>query len=44
VQVMLKGRSRAAVRRGMTEAAGLIERAGIRPESVTLDVDPVSTM
>jgi len=44
VQVMLKGRSRAAVRRGMSEAADLLERAGVRPDSVTLDVDPVSTL
>jgi uncharacterized membrane-anchored protein len=41
---MLKGRSRAAVRRGMSEAADLLERAGVRPDSVTLDVDPVSTL
>jgi len=44
VQVMLKGKSRAAVRRGMSEAADLLERAGVRPDSVTLDVDPVSTL
>ena len=44
VQVMLKGRTRAAVRRGMSEAADLLERAGVRPDNVTLDVDPVSTL
>jgi len=44
VQVMLKGGSRAVVRRGMAEAADLLERAGVRPDGVTLDVDPVSTL
>jgi primosomal protein N' (replication factor Y) len=44
VQVLLKGRSRAAIRNGVAEAAGLIERRGLRPDAVTIDVDPVSTL
>jgi primosomal protein N' (replication factor Y) len=44
VQLLLKGRSRGAIRRGITEAAGLIERRRLRPDAVTIDVDPVSTL
>jgi len=35
---------RAAVRRGMSEATALLDRMGVRPDSGTLDVDPVSTL
>ena len=44
VQVLLKGRSRAAIHHGITEAASLIERRRLRPDAVTIDVDPVSTL
>jgi primosomal protein N' (replication factor Y) len=44
VQVLLKGRSRGAIRHGITEAAHLIERRRLRPDAVTIDVDPVSTL
>jgi primosomal protein N' (replication factor Y) len=44
VQVMLKGDARAVVRNGVAEAAALLERAGVRSDRVTIDVDPVSTL
>jgi primosomal protein N' (replication factor Y) len=44
VQVLLKGARRASVRRGLEEAAGLLERLGVRNDSVTVDVDPASTL
>jgi primosomal protein N' (replication factor Y) (superfamily II helicase) len=43
VQVLLKGRTRAAVRHGIAEAVTLIERRRLRPDAVTIDVDPAST-
>jgi primosomal protein N' (replication factor Y) len=44
VQVLLKGRSRAAVRQGITQSVTLIERRKLRPDAVSIDVDPASTL
>jgi primosomal protein N' (replication factor Y) len=44
VQVLIKGRTRPAVRQAMVEIPALIERQRLRPDAVTLDVDPVSTL
>ncbi|HKQ96237.1 MAG TPA: primosomal protein N', partial [Candidatus Polarisedimenticolia bacterium] len=44
VQVMLKGARRAVVRLGVEAAVEHLERAGMRPDQVTLDVDPVTTL
>ena len=44
VQVLLKGSRRAAVRQALEETDSLIERLGVRKDSVTVDVDPASTL
>ena len=44
VQVLLKGARRAAVKQALNEAAARIEAAGLRPDAVAIDVDPVSTL
>jgi len=44
VQVLLKGARRAAVKRALQDAAQRIEEAGLRPDAVSIDVDPVSTL
>jgi primosomal protein N' (replication factor Y) len=44
VQVLIKGKQRAAVQAAVRDAAALIEGAGLRPDAVAIDVDPVSTL
>jgi primosomal protein N' (replication factor Y) len=44
VQVLLKARHRADLRRAIAAAAEAVEQAGLRTDAVTFDVDPVSTL
>jgi primosomal protein N' (replication factor Y) len=44
VQVLIKGAQRAAVQAAVHDATARIEAAGLRPDSVAIDVDPVSTL
>jgi primosomal protein N' (replication factor Y) len=44
VQVLIKGSRRAAVQAALQDAAARIEEAGLRPDAVGIDVDPVSTL
>jgi primosomal protein N' (replication factor Y) len=44
VQVLIKGTQRAAVQAAMQDAAARLETAGLRPDAVAIDVDPVSTL
>jgi primosomal protein N' (replication factor Y) len=44
LQLLIKAERRAVVRRALGEATALIESLGLRPDAVTVDVDPVSTL
>jgi primosomal protein N' (replication factor Y) len=44
VQVLIKGAQRAAVQAAVHDATARIEAAGLRPDAVAIDVDPVSTL
>jgi primosomal protein N' (replication factor Y) len=44
VQVLIKGAQRAAVQAAVQDATARIETAGLRPDAVAIDVDPVSTL
>jgi len=44
VQVLIKGAQRAAVQTAVQDATARIEAAGLRPDAVAIDVDPVSTL
>jgi len=44
LQVLIKGAQRAAVQAALQDAAARIEEAGLRPDAVAIDVDPVSTL
>jgi primosomal protein N' (replication factor Y) len=44
VQVLIKGAQRAAVQAAVQDATARIEAAGLRPDAVAIDVDPVSTL
>ena len=44
VQILLKAARRPDLRRGIAAASDAVEQAGLRPDAVTFDVDPVSTL
>ena len=44
MQVLLKAARRPVIREALADATAQIERLRLRPESVTVDVDPVSTL
>jgi primosomal protein N' (replication factor Y) len=44
VQVLLKAEHRSDLRRAVASASEAVEQAGLRPDAVTFDVDPVSTL
>jgi hypothetical protein len=44
VQVLIKAQKRSDLRRAIAAASEAVEQAGLRPDAVTFDVDPVSTL